>query len=477
MWSMNKNIHQIINTIGLNDDFIKSVQVKSIRTSYTAVFNWLSLAGMENGSKDNPTLNSSQLDYIVEAIYHLYQLQEYTFISCILTANITTNDSSTIVLYKYLLRQGKGEKTFDIINMVLNKIKKPRDEIYLFKIIKAQAAESFGNRVLAKHIYEEICENEPPHSKNHIEGLASLARCEIQMGQYKLGVPRLEYIRELTSILDSSGSDLFLNKIKSNSTEDLAFYQMNNGLFREAFDLFGEVFYYRENNEDTTGLVSPLGHQGIILRKNAVSKAQLVKILIVNISRLLKLSKLSNLLERKLCYPSRNIIEQNYKKSEDLLQKAFDICNKNDDENAKAWVSHHLSWVFLNSKKSQAEELSLISIKQYEINGDQRGISDCHEQLGRIYLTRNSLNIQKAEFHLNQSFNIRHKINNLHGLASSILSLSFLYWHQKQHRKSLLFMTKSAKAYQQIGMLNLVRILAILTLFSVWTVGDRDWTA
>lgn len=142
----------------------------------------------------------------------------------------------------------------------------------------------------------------------------------------------------------------------------------------------------------------------------------------------------------------------------------------------RRWL--HLSWVFLNSNKSQqAEELALISIKQYEINGDQRGISDCQEQLGRIYLTKNNLNIQKSEFHLNQSFNIRHKINNLHGLASSILSLSFLYWHQKQYCKSLLFMLKSAKAYQQIGMLNFVRILAILTLFSVWTVGDRDWTA
>jgi hypothetical protein len=475
---MNQNIEKIIKLIELNDEFIRSVKLRLIRSNYRAAFQWLNESGREEKGVKNNSFNSKQMDCIFESIHHLNQAQNNKAILQILKAEIEIpiSDIYAMQLQEYLLYKGKGRNLLVVADMLLENI--DSNEMFFLKMIKAKATESLGDRVLAKYTYENICENEPPHSKNYIEALAGLARCEIQMGQYKFGVPRLEYIRELISSIDSSGSDHFLNNIKSNTTEDLAFYRMNNGLFGEAFDLFGEVFYYRENNNITTKLVYPLGHQGIILRKNAVSKSQLMKILVVNILRLLNSKRLSDLLDKKICFPFRDTIAQNYQKSENLLQKAFDMCNQKNDENAKAWVSHHLSWVLLNSNKSQqAEELALISIKQYEINGDQRGISDCQEQLGRIYLTKNNLNIQKAEFYLNQSFNIRHKINNLHGLASSILSLSFLYWHQKQYRKSLLFMIKSAKAYQQIGMLNLVRILAIITLFSVWTVGDRDWTA
>jgi hypothetical protein len=271
-----------------------------------------------------------------------------------------------------------------------------------------------------------------------------------------------------------------LSNIKYDLIEQLAFYKMNSGSFDEAFDLFGEVFCYRQNNNINTKLVSPLGHQGIILRKSAVPKKQLIKILLVNSSCLFKSRKITNLLYEKFCQPLKFTINQNYRKSENLLRQASMLCDDTGNENAKSWITHHLSWVLLNSNKSHlAEEQALIAINQYKINGDQRGQADCHEQLGRIYLTKDNLNLHKAEFHLNQSLDIRKSTDNLnlHGVASSTLSLSFLYWHQKEHLKSLYFMIKSAKSYQQIKMLSVVRILAILTLFSIWTVGDRDWTA
>jgi hypothetical protein len=473
------DLNQIIKMIDEKKNLIGNTSSHLNICNYRAASNWLKQA-RKNTNNEFSDLKKSNC--CVEAIYHLLQIQDFVTGIQVLKVNIDIPNSNSPImpLHEYLLYQGEGGKLLKTMEIIYEIIDTNKYEVHFLSITRAKAAESLGQRSLAAQIYENICKNEPLESNNHIEALAHLANCRIQMGQYQIGVPILKNTLKLVDDMNKDGADYFWSNIKYDLIEQLAFYRMNSGSFDEAFNLFGEVFRYRRSKGLYTKLVSPLGHQGIILRKSAISKKQLIIILLVNLSCLLMPIKITNLLYEKFYQPLKTSINQNYQKAEDLLRQAYKLCDDTGNENAKSWIAHHLSWVLLNSNQSYlAEEQALIAIKQYKINGDQRGQADCHEQLGRIYLTKNNLNLRKSEFHLNQSLDLRKSIDNfnLHGVASSTLSLSFLYWHQKKYLKSLYFMVKSARAYQRINMLSIARILAIITLFSVWTVGDRDWTA
>lgn len=476
---LNTDLTHIIKMIEMKIRLIKGTNTGSTVRYYRAGLNWLKQA---NKSADNKPLLFQQSNCCIESIYHLQENQDYVTSIQILKLRINIPNSNDLVLplHEYLLYQGESEKLLKTIEVIQKTIESDENEAHFLNIIRAKAAESLGQRTLASQIYENISKNEPQESKNHVEALANLSSCRIQMGQYQLGVPILNSTLKIIDRINQDNYDIFLNHIKYDLIEQLAFYKMNSGFFDEAFNLFGEVFCYRQHNNINTKLVSPLGHQGIILRKSAIPKKQLIKILLVNSSCLFRSKKITNLLYEKFCQPLKFTINQNYQKAENLLRQASILCDDTGNKNAKSWIAHHLSWVLLNSSKSHlAEEQASIAIKQYKINGDQRGQADCHEQLGRIYLTKDNLNLHKAEFHLNQSLDIRKSTDNLnlHGVASSTLSLSFLYWHKKEYLKSWYFMIKSVKSYQQIKMLSIIRILAILALFSIWTVGDRDWTA
>jgi tetratricopeptide (TPR) repeat protein len=465
------NIDQVITIVELNKKSSKNTW------EYKAVLNWLKQAKRNSYNKDS---NFGKSMCCVEAIYHLSQVQEYEISLHILKveSEISTNYILSMPFYEYLLYHGEGQKVLKIVKVLLEGINSNSNEMFFLRMLKAKASESLGQRALAVQIYQDIYKNEPYQSNHYIEALARFASCQIQMGQYQSGVKILENTLKIIAHVDQDNSNIFLNDIKHNLIEEMAFYKMNIGSFNEAYALFGLVIKHRQLSDNIIKIVSPLGHQGIILRKSAIPKLQLLKILLVNTFRLLGLNSFANFLYTKLCKPSRFDVEQNYKKAEDLLQQASDVCDKTDGENAKAWIAHHLSWVLINDRKSYLAKVQAnIAINQYEINGDERGMSDCHEQLGRIYLTNDNMNLQKAEFHLNQSLRMRLSISNPHGVASSILSLSFLYWHKKEYLKACHFLIKSAEAHRKINMLSAVRIFALLTLFSVWTVGDRDWTA
>jgi tetratricopeptide (TPR) repeat protein len=179
----------------------------------------------------------------------------------------------------------------------------------------------------------------------------------------------------------------------------------------------------------------------------------------------------------KFCEPLMPELNENYSKAESLFNQAYDLSDEIGDENVKSWVSHHLAWVLINKGQAiAAESYALQALETYKVIGDRRGLSDCHEQLGRICLAVDSKNTDTAKYHFSQSLNIRNEIENLHGAASSTLNFSFLYWHMGNYLKSLRFLLKGMKKYRELGLLNRKRILAITILFSVWTVGKRDWT-
>jgi tetratricopeptide (TPR) repeat protein len=337
--------------------------------------------------------------------------------------------------------------------------------------------EKFGQRSEALKIYQNICDGQLPQSKEYLEALSRLAGCQIQMGNYEAGIPNLENALSVIETFSQTHSDLQLTELKTQLLENLALYRMNAGRFDEAFNLFGEVFNLREQNQLVTGQVQPLAHQGILLRKSAAPRQYLASLLVVNSLRLLKLNWLATPLQAQLCQPFMLRITQNYERAEELLGQAYRLCEELKDENAAAWIAHHIAWVTINrGEAASAEEYARIALEQYEHSGDQRGISDCHEQLGRIYLAKGRQYLDEAEYHFNQSLTIRKSIINLHGMASSTLNFAFLYWHKGHYLQSIRHLIQGMQGYRQIHLLSFSRVLAILTLFSVWTAGNRDWT-
>jgi len=259
--------------------------------------------------------------------------------------------------------------------------------------------------------------------------------------------------------------------------ENMAFYRMTSGNLDEASWLFEAVFKLREKEHIVISLVNPLGHQGIVSRKRAASQKYLIRLLVTNFLRFLRLDYIARLFFDKFCEPLMAELNENYSKAESLFNQAYALSDTIGDENVKSWVSHHLAWVLINKGQAvSAQSYALQALETYKKIGDRRGLSDCHEQLGRICLAIDNKNTDTAGYHFSQSLNIRNEIENLHGAASATLNFSFLYWHTGNYLKSVRFLLKGMKKYRDVGLLNPKRIFAITILFSVWTVGKRDWT-
>lgn len=482
---MNESISKeksLLDQLGLNNAFIRSVKPIARRGAYRAAFNWLSYTGSLQGIMGSELSTSQEVKKYLEGIYHLCKAQDYSACIQILKTSIKFSNSETqeLPLHSLLLYKGQARQLLDTVNIILEDLPSNQNEKYFLEVLKAKAFEGLGQRIFAVEIYTKICRNTSSESIEYIEAFARLAGCQVQMGQYNPGIANLEEALNSIQRLNEKliKPQKILDALEVEILENLAFCAMNKGEFSEAYHLFGEVFHLRQEQNVLLGLIQPLVHQGIILRKKAASKNHLIKLLIVNIFSLLGMRWVSRRLDKLLCDPQREKIDHNYIAAEEFLLRAYHKCEENDDKNSKPWISHHIAWTMINRGRADlAEKPALESLEYYQEVDDKRGVSDCHEQLGRIGLARQEKNLDLIENHLSKSWAIRKDINNFHGTASSTLSLSFLYWHQNKYLKSFMTLFDSIYLFHSIGMLDIARLLGVLTLFSVWTVGRRDWTA
>jgi tetratricopeptide (TPR) repeat protein len=465
----------IFSRTGLSKEFISSLEASPNRSNYRAALNWLNEA-----KKFALAMNESQqVQGFLSAITHLCEVDNPAASIEILKEEIQTAALTlpNLPLYEYLLYKRQSKQLSIVIDKILNLIKNETIDKKFLKIIKARAFDSLGDREIAIQLYEDVCSRSNLESREYLEAYSRLAISQIQMGEYQSGVVNLDRALNNIKAINIDNPDSFLTAIKSDLVENLAFYQMNIGHFDRALILYDEVVYLRESIDAKTKLVFPLAHKGIVLRKSAISKKCLIQILVINILYLLNIPWLPKFLNQKFCSRFKQIIDQNYENAENALNRAYELCEELENNSSKSWIAHHLAWVIINRGESNlAEDKSIMALDCYKAVEDRRGISDCYEQLGRIYLTKEKFDLQKAESYFKQSLQIRQDIKNYHGVASSTLNFSFLYWHQGLHYKSLDFLKKAMQAYHRIGMLNINRIFANLALFSVWTVGDRDWT-
>jgi tetratricopeptide (TPR) repeat protein len=469
--------NNITDRFGLDETSIRSIEDIAQRRHCRAAINWLEHTEELKGDDMSA---SQQAQGFLEAIYHLCEARRHSAAIQILQEEVRNPavNLSVLRLHSYLLYKGQGNRLAETVEQVLQCVRERDDGYFFLRMLRAEAAEILGDRTLAAEIYENLYTSSKTPSKESLEAFARLADCQIQTGKYLVGVSNLEVALSQVEEMQKNDQDPLLHKIKTNLLQVFAFYRMNTGAFNEAFTLYGQVSELRRGHGSTLELISPLAHQGIVRRKGAVPKQYLIRILVINWLRLLGLGWLSTILYRKLYQPLRSKIVGNYREAESFMRQAYTLCEETNSENDKAWISHHLGWVLLNlGEPYEAEVLAKVALQRGEEVGDQRSISDCHEQFGRIYLTRGNFDLEKAEKHLNRSLNIRGAMGSGHGVATSLLSLSFLYWHQGKWWQAFQFMFKSIGAYKKINMLNFNRFFGVLALFSVWTVGDRDWTA
>lgn len=463
----------IFRRTGLSKEFICSLEVSPNRSNYRAALNWLSQA-----KKFALDMNESQqVQGFISAITHLCEVDNPAA-SIEILIQTTTPTLPNLPLYEYLLCKGQSKQLSIIIDKILNLIRNETIDKKILKIIKARAFDSLGDRGIAIQLYEDVCSRSNLESREYLEAYSRLAISQIQTGRYQAGIANLDRALSNIKAINKGNPDSFLTAIESDLVENLAFYQMNIGRFDQALVLYDKVIHLRESIDAQSKLAFPLAHKGIVLRKSAISRKCLIQILVINILYSLNIPWLPKFLKQNFCSRFKQIIDQNYKNAENALNRAYELCEELEDNNSKSWIAHHLAWAIINRGESDlAEDKSITALNCYKAVEDRRGISDCYEQLGRIYLTKDKFDLQQAESYFKQSLQIRQDIKNYHGVASSTLNFSFLYWHQGLHYKSLDFLKKAMQAHYKIGMLNTNRIFANLALFSVWTVGDRDWTA
>lgn len=420
--------------------------------------------------KDEPPTDASDLEKVsryLESLYQAWKAEDWGLIMPILSAPIKKSSDEPQLLYEYLISKGLFSKlrktTKDII-----KVFQPTDtDISFILILKGRALSGMGYLGEACKTFENICKQSCQNQKNYIEAKARLGICQVQAGYYDKGISNINSVRDFLESDALSNSETTFFILMTELLENIAFYEMARGNFDNAIIFYSQVLDIRIMKGFIDKTVGPLVHKGIIYRRVCIPPLHWL-----------------TFLRRKLkSYPIpvkfdiHETLRENYKLAAHYLNSAKLKAEKIQDETSIIWIAHHLAWVFLNQGNyAKAEEQCNISIQGYANFEDKRGISDCYEQLGFIHLAKGNEFIQKAEDYFTKSLNIRENTGSSHGIASCTLDLALVEWHKKQYLISIKYLIKSFNLYQRLKVLNISRLARMLTLYYVWTVGNKTWT-
>jgi len=385
-----------------------------------------------------------QVSSYLESLYHLCQLQVGERIKSVLILPISINPQPEIFslpLYEYLIFKNLERNLLKVIHCVLSSLKYTKDDVSFFILLKARTLSSIrdtGTAEEACNIFREIRLHLQNNVETYIEATAYLGIRQVYSGIYKEGISNCQEAMTMINNLIKTSGQTNLNwkmwEIKSDILEVFAFYEMNLGRFQKANHLYKEIIDLRKQIGTYHKLISPLVHQGIVMRKM-----------------------------------------KKYNEAIEYLTEAKNQDNKTGNKNYPTWINHHLAYVHLNQGNLPiAEELCKSSLKEYKKLENQEGISDCYEQLGLIHLAKNEWDNAEKNFKI--ALDIRESIGNRHGKASALLDLALASYHKKWYFKSIIFVIKGLVLYYKIGILNRIRLSRMLRLVYVWTVGKRNWT-
>jgi tetratricopeptide (TPR) repeat protein len=422
----------ILEKIGIDLTQIKLIKPRSKRSQYRAIINWLT---------KNFVNNHSDLEILhpyFQTLYHLCQLKEWKSIQIILNIDISINPEYfylSLPLYEYLLFKKLPSQLLNISQEIIKSMVQTEVDITPLLMLKARALSGISDKVEdGWNLFEEICRQQPINSDLHIEAKTCLGISMIELGFYKEGLQHIDTVLTLIDSHNKLNSNPKIQELKADILSTKGYYEMNSSHFAQAIELYKQAATILKKLGLEHKLISPLAHQGIIMRK-------------------------------------KGKYEQAFNYLIEAKQKARNINNEIDI----AWVNHHLGYVVLNQGKTEfAQKLSESSLEAFRKIERKRGISDCYEQLGLINLAQKKFD--EAENNFKRSLNIRKSINNRHGEASSLLDLALSSWHKKRYFKSLAFLWQGFKLYVKIGVLNRIRFFRMLKLAYVWILGRRDST-
>ena len=423
----------VLADMGLDSATVKSIKPRVKRAQYRAVINWLTQYKPEDDSV------IAQLRCYIEALYHLCEVQTWKRIKILLAIPIKINPptvNSSMPLDDYLIFQGLYRELLNSSRAIIKSLENTSSDISSIILLKGKGLFGTGQLAAACQVFEEVRVNSPEGSETYIEAFARLGITNIQAGRYQEGLLTLDKAFIMIDKFIKNHPFLDFPKLEDLKTEimgERAYYELNAGHYKTAMRLYTEIVDILKKKGQVHKLVILLIYQGIVLRR---------------------LNK--------------------YGSSINYLTEALEIAKNINKENEKIWINHHLAYALLNQGKlSLAEESCQVSLEGYRIREDNRGISDCYEQMGLINLAKGE--VGKAERNFAKSLTIRQSIGNIHGSASSVKNLAFAAWHQRHYFKFAKLLLQSFKMYYQIGVFNRARLFKMLKLVYVWTVGKRNW--
>lgn len=431
----------VLADMGINPATIKFIKPRWKRSHYRAVLNWI--------SEYKPQPDASSLEQIrgyIQALHHLCQLQTWERINIILAVPIKINPPTvnlSIPFYEYLIFQGLYRELLELSQEIINSLENTGNNLNYIILLKGRGLAGTGQLREACQVFEELRANAtegtvPEKSEIYIEATVRLGSAQIQAGRYSEGRATLDKALILIENLSEDNLSIDLQKnqeLKIDIMGEYAYYEMNAGRYDNSLRLFTEIVEFRRSRGQMHKLVIPSIYQGIIFRRM-----------------------------------------KEYERSINHLTEALEKAREINKENQKCWINHHLAYALLNQGNySLAAEKCQSSLEDYQQREDLRGISDCYEQMGLINLAKGEF--YEAENNIERSLTIRQSIGNIHGTASSLKNLAFASWHNKRYLRFMKLLLQSVTMYYKIGMLNRARLIKMLKLAYVWTLGKRNWTS
>lgn len=423
-----------INPHNLSADFPTREQ----RLQYRAVVQWLT----DYKPKSDAT-NLEKVRGYLEALHHTSQVKNWQLIKSILQLPIFITPKIgdlSLPLDEYLIWNNLDNIFLVYLNEIIASFPETCIDISYILILKARLLGS-SDRLAACNLLQQIIDKLPEESQNNLEAHVRLGIYQINAAAYKKGIVSLHRsLQMIDNLLNYNLEDFApgkLNELKSDILEYLAFSEMTHSRFSKAIELYTQVLNIRKQNNLRHKLISPLVHIGIVHRRIA-----------------------------------------DYNRAIYYLSEAKIMAEKLHDDNAIAWIPHHLAWVFINQGKLLlAEEQSKISLQGYkkmESQAGQGGIADVYEQLGFIHIAKSEIDAAYEKFEM--ALNIRKTIKNSHGAASCMMGLALASWHKRHYLKFLRFLLQGFNGYYKIGVLNRRRIFRMMRLAYTWTLGKLNWT-
>lgn len=402
---------------------------------YIGIVNWLTRRKLKPGSPPLEKIKGYQ-----ETLHLLCKLEEckkwekIQKIQVVFDHNISINSTISLPLYEYLLFNELSRELLKICEEIITLLEDYEHDLTFVKLLKARAMSARNNQLEeARVLLQELFNKSLPGTEIHIESLAYLGMRQVNSGLYKEGIENLN--AALLKIEQGEfASSIKIKQLKTDILENLAFYEMNASHFEKAMELYSTVICLREELGIFHKTISPLAHQGIISRKIG-----------------------------------------NYHQAKFFLEKAKNQATEIGNESQVIWVNHHLAYVLLNQgHPDMAKDLCKFSMDGYQKFDNQWGLSDCYEQMGFICLAQK--NLRESQEYFESSLNVRSRINNRHGQASSTMDLALIFWNQGNFLSSISYCLRGFCLYYKIGILNQTRLCRILKLLLVWTFGNKKYT-